>query len=375
MDRCDVLVVGGGPAGSSCARELRRGGLDVLVLDKASFPRDKVCAGWITPAVIEELELSPEEYSRSRTLEPITGFRVGRFGDPVVEVRYGRPVSYGIRRCEFDHFLLARSGARLLLGVPFRTLRREGNLWIVNEEISTAMLVGAGGHFCPVARHIGAVRGEPIVTAQGIEVELDTADEEACRVRPEVPELYFSRDLKGYGWAFRKGRFLNLGLGRRDPDKISQHVAGFIGFLKEEGRIAKTTDGRFRGHAYLLYNDTRREPVADGMVLVGDAAGLAYDRSGEGIRPAVESGLLAARTIRAAADRGSFSRDNLQVYEAALRGRFGPRKRSAFDLAWFVPQTIVYSIAGTLLASGWFARRVLVERWFLHIHQAPLALC
>ena len=53
MENCDVLIVGGGPAGSSCARQLHRHGMDVMVMDKASFPRDKVCAGWITPAVLQ----------------------------------------------------------------------------------------------------------------------------------------------------------------------------------------------------------------------------------------------------------------------------------------------------------------------------------
>ena len=52
MNGCDVLIVGGGPAGSSAAWQLSRHGLDVVVMDKAEFPRDKVCAGWITPAVI-----------------------------------------------------------------------------------------------------------------------------------------------------------------------------------------------------------------------------------------------------------------------------------------------------------------------------------
>ena len=56
MERCDVLVVGGGPAGSSCAWRLRRAGLDVVVLDRKAFPRDKVCAGWITPQVARALE-------------------------------------------------------------------------------------------------------------------------------------------------------------------------------------------------------------------------------------------------------------------------------------------------------------------------------
>ena len=73
---CDVLIVGGGPAGSACARRLREAGLDVVVIDKAVFPRDKVCAGWITPQVVEDLQIDPDRYRQGRTFQPITGFRV-----------------------------------------------------------------------------------------------------------------------------------------------------------------------------------------------------------------------------------------------------------------------------------------------------------
>src|SRR5205809_4869347 len=116
MDTCDILIVGGGPAGSSCARALVRSGLDVLVLDKAAFPRDKVCAGWITPAVVDELHLDLADYTSGQTLQPITGFRTSLRSGRELLTEFGRPVSYGIRRCEFDHYLLLRSGARLILG-------------------------------------------------------------------------------------------------------------------------------------------------------------------------------------------------------------------------------------------------------------------
>ena len=66
METCDALIVGGGPAGSSCAWKLRQQGMDVMVLDKAMFPRDKVCAGWITPAVVQALQLDTEDYARER---------------------------------------------------------------------------------------------------------------------------------------------------------------------------------------------------------------------------------------------------------------------------------------------------------------------
>src|SRR5258708_3815172 len=110
MDTCDVLVVGGGPAGSTCAWKLRAAGLDVVVLDKKPFRRDKRCAGWITPAVVEELELDVSDYGASRVFQPITGFRTGMIGGRIVHSRYDRPVSFGIRRCEFDDYLLRRSG-------------------------------------------------------------------------------------------------------------------------------------------------------------------------------------------------------------------------------------------------------------------------
>ena len=73
MDACDVLIVGGGPAGSSCAWGLRGSGLDVAILDRQTFPRDKICGGWITPQVLSELGIDPAEYGRDRVLQPITG--------------------------------------------------------------------------------------------------------------------------------------------------------------------------------------------------------------------------------------------------------------------------------------------------------------
>src|SRR3990172_8871 len=110
MNACDVLIVGGGPGGSSCAWTLRAAGLDVVVADAAVFPRDKVCAGWITPQVIAELALDTDTYRQGRTFQPITAFGVGVIGTASeVATTYGRAVSFAIRRCEFDQYLLQRS--------------------------------------------------------------------------------------------------------------------------------------------------------------------------------------------------------------------------------------------------------------------------
>ncbi|RMG33969.1 MAG: hypothetical protein D6725_15070 [Planctomycetota bacterium] len=318
----EVVVVGGGPAGSACAAELVRLGIPVLVWDRAVFPRDKVCAGWITPQIADALRLDPAEYGRRHVCQPILAFRVGLIGADTIEVQYDRPVSYGIRRCEFDTYLLRRCGAALQLGEPVRRIQRCSEGWTINGRLRTRMLVGAGGHFCPVARTLrgGRDSAAPTVPAQEIEFRMTSEQARHCRVAPECPELYFCRDFLGYAWCFRKGDYLNIGIGRIGEPRLSAHLQDFLAFLKRTGRVPFDLPGRFKGHAYRLLAPPLDHAVADAAVLVGDALGLAYPQSGEGIRPAVESGLLAARTIAAAA--GRYDRTVLQRYADWLHDRF-----------------------------------------------------
>jgi flavin-dependent dehydrogenase len=370
MTTCDVLIVGGGPAGSACAWKLRRLGLDPLILDRKSFPRDKTCAGWITPAVIDELAIDLDDYRKGRVLEPLTGFGTGFIGCDEVVTRYDRPISYGIRRCEFDHYLLERSGARLQLGEPLKTLERVNGSWIVNGRLKTPLIIGAGGHFCPVARHMGGrhERGEQAVAAQEIEFAMDEQQFRDCPVPPGIPFLYFCDDLQGYGWYYRKGNYLNVGLGREDDRNLSAHVSAFCSLLQDCGKIPRDLPARFLGHAYLIYPHAQRRIVDDGILLIGDAAGLAYPQSGEGIRPAVESGLMAAEVIQGAG--GDYRRANLEPYRARLTARFGKKPaRAAADRA--APAWKRF-LARKLIGWPWFARHIVVDRWFLHRHEPPL---
>ncbi|MCX5660798.1 MAG: NAD(P)/FAD-dependent oxidoreductase [Planctomycetota bacterium] len=370
MDRCDALIVGGGPAGSTCARDLVRAGLDVVVLDKQAFPRDKTCAGWITPAVVAELELDTADYAKSRVFQPISGFRTGAIGGRSITLGYPSPVSFGIRRREFDEFLLSRCGARLLLGERIDSLERTDEGWLVNGRIATRLLVGAGGHFCPVARHLGSSKGsETVVAAQEVEFHLSETQRDHCRVNPAVPELYFCGDLAGYAWCFRKGDYLNVGLGREDNTRLSEHVAKFREWMIERGRIPRDTPERFHGHAYILYGHAPRPPCADAALLIGDAAGLAYSQSGEGIRPAVESAIMAAQVIVAA--KADYCRANLEPYAQKLRARFGKPHPASGASAW-LPAPIRNALSSHLLASPWFTRHVVMNRWFLHAGQSAL---
>ncbi len=372
MYSCDILIAGGGPAGSSCAWGLRGSGLDVAILDKAGFPRDKICGGWITPAVVDELALDLRDYSAGRVLQPITGFRTSGIGGRAIGTDYGRVVSYGVRRCQFDHYLVARCGTRLFEHCPVSRMERRGDTWIVNGAFRAKLVVGAGGHFCPVARFMGARLGaEPIVAAQEVEFRLNAGREEQCSVRAGVPELFFCHDMKGYGWCFRKSDFINIGLGRMDRQKVADHVRTFVGFLRESGRIPRDSPEALPGHAYLLGGHSLRRRLGDGLMLVGDAAGLAYPQSGEGIRPAIESGLLAARVILEAA--GVYSTSRLRVYGALLDTHLGKRAGGlAGLLARVVPGRATNLAAAALLQNRWFSRRVLLDRWFLGLGRPVL---
>jgi flavin-dependent dehydrogenase len=347
---------------------LRDSRLDVRVADRATFPRDKPCAGWITPQVLSALGIEPEAYRTERVLQPIRGLSLARQGDLATVVDCGEVVSFGVRRCEFDHFLLERTNARLYLGDPTLDLRREAGRWVRNGELAARVLVGAGGHFCPVARELGARPdgSEPAtVHAREIEFEMTPAQQRACAVRPDLPALVFGRDLRGYGWVLRKGNWLNIGLGRRDGRDLPRRADEFLTWLTATGRIPTGVARQLRSHAYLLYAESPRALAAEGVLLVGDAAGLAGARSGEGIRPAVESGLLAARAIAEGIRRPPA--EMARAYARALLDRFGARPgRARPGLRGRLPASWRGALAHHALASRWFASRIVVDRWFLH---------
>lgn len=371
MKQVDVLIVGGGPAGSTLAHSLSGSGLAVTIMDKAEFPRQKICAGWVTPAVMQELQIDLDDYSRKNILQAIYGFKISQMGQKQMRSHYqGDPVSYGILRVEFDDYLLRRSGAKLLLGQAFQKMEKIANGWRVNDSVEAHLIVGAGGHFCPVARAIGAKGvSELSVAAQEIEFRMTASQKAGCPVEGETPELFFTPDLKGYGWIFRKGDYLNIGLGREDKHRLSSHVQAFCRQLKQEGKIPQDTPKKFSGHAYLLYPHAQRHIVEDNVILIGDSAGLAYPQSGEGIRPAVESALLAAQVVRDC--EGDYRSKKLQAYYNKIEQRFGQRQPKP-GLLERLPIGIKQAIASQLMKTQWFTRSIVADRWFLHSQQPAL---
>jgi flavin-dependent dehydrogenase len=291
MRNCEVIVVGGGPAGASAARRLKQGGADVLVLDKEVFPRPKLCAGWITPEVVRDVDLQPGDYPHR-----FLSFR--RLHWHLKGLHLPIPcVQHSIRRLEFDAWLLQQSGAEVVAhGV--RDIDRDGSDYIIDRQFRCKYLVGAGGTACPVHRSffrqtLPRVRALQTVTLE-LEFEHEWTDAD-CHL------WFFEHGLPGYSWYVPKARgWLNVGIGgmaqrlKQRGEDIWWHWRRFADGL--ERRFGIRIPAEPSGYSYYV-----RGPIdgarLDNAFLTGDAAGLATRDLCEGIGPAVRSGVRAAEAI------------------------------------------------------------------------------
>lgn len=292
MIQTEVLIIGGGPAGSACAWRLRQLGADCQIIDQHPFPRFKPCAGWVTPEVVRDLQLDPATYPYG-----FTTFDAMQISIRGLKLRL-RTRQHAIRRFEFDDWLLRRSGAPFHIHTV-KSITRDGDGYLVDGEYRARYLVGAGGTYCPVYRTFfkqdTPKNRQALVAAQEEEFPYPHASEDCY--------LWFNEHgLPGYAWYVPKANgYINVGVGGK-AEEMNAHgesLKKHWNFLTEKlDRLGLVQGHEYHPSAHSYYMRQRLPRVRkENAFLVGDSAGLATLDMGEGIGPAIKSGLLAADSI------------------------------------------------------------------------------
>jgi flavin-dependent dehydrogenase len=288
----DVIVVGGGPAGSSSAWSLARSGLRVAVLDREVFPRTKLCAGWVTPDVLRALDLAPAAYPHGLLTFDRLVIHVKGLSFPL------RTVQHSIRRFEFDDFLLRRSGASIVQHTA-RQIRIVDGGFEIDGGWRGRYLIGAGGTRCPVYRTLFRDRNPRASELQVVAFEQEF--QYAWR-DPRCHLWFFDNGLPGYSWYVPKANgWLNCGIGamadklKSRGEDIRQHWDAFARMLDREG-LVRGVALEPQGYSYFLRGNVAAIRAGNACI-AGDSVGLATVDLGEGIGPAIRSGLAAARAL------------------------------------------------------------------------------
>jgi geranylgeranyl reductase family protein len=336
--KSDVIVVGAGPAGASAAYFLAEAGMDVLLVDRGVFPRQKVCGDGLSSRALAMLE-------RMGLGDWLRGFpepEVMLFSSPngeAVRIRPGRleGFSYGrvVPRLRLDEAVVERTviaGARLLDGIKATSLeQQEGELHLRGERnghivrLEARLAIAADGGQASFTRRLGLIRRPPDLVAVRAYFEGDLGPETQMEFHTE------RLIMPGYNWIFPVGGGrANVGTGsliskvKEGNLRLARVMQQFVAnnpYARERLRLAEMASPVQGQPLHTDLRDTR--PYGQRVLVAGEAAGLVNPLSGEGIAYALESGEMAATHARLALESGDFSEVALSAYGRALHRRYG----------------------------------------------------
>ena len=350
----DVIVVGAGPAGATTAYHLAQAGLDVLLLEKTAFPREKVCGDGLTPRAVKQLlamGIVPEEddgWVRNQGLRIIGGGMRLELPWPDLASFPG----YGLVRTreDFDEILARqaqKAGARLhertsvtgpvldalgrITGVAARVTEPDGTRG-PDLEFSAPLVVAADGNSTRLSLAMGLRKRDDRPLGVAVRTYYTSPRHDDDWLESWLELWDGDRLLPGYGWIFGVGDGrVNAGLGILNSSKAFQNVdyrdllRRWLDTTPEEWGLREQNRTQPIRGAALPMGFNRTPHYTRGLLLVGDAGGMVNPFNGEGIAYAMESGAMAAETIVQAAGRPtSDARERaLEAYPAALKDAYG----------------------------------------------------
>lgn len=338
----DVVIVGAGPAGSATALSLGKSGLSVALLDKAIFPRDKICGDALSVDVVNQLKLLDPalsaEFDQLGAKIPSYGIQIfspdgNHINIPFVYKEQKR-CGYICQRQDFDNFLVKHLSAFPNVQV-FEDCEVKG---IGNKDdkihvdttrgyFDGSLVVGADGAHSIVAKKLNNIRLDKEHYSAGLRIYY----EGITSVRPDnFIELYFFRDiLPGYLWIFPlPDNKANVGIGMLSAviskkninlKEMLKTLVSTNPLLKERFRHATPLE-TVKGYGLPL-GSKQRSLSGDRFLLTGDAASLIDPFSGEGIANAIRSGRIAASHIIKSFEHHDFSKSFNTQYDKEIYRR------------------------------------------------------
>jgi geranylgeranyl reductase family protein len=297
----DVIVIGAGPAGAVAASRTARKGLLTLLIEKEHLPRYMACGGALTQAITKHID-----FDYSATVESVvTGLTLSYKQGPECTLCPPGLRIETVSRNRFDHRLVeeaVRSGAKLMEGVKVVAVeegRREAAIRTEGgETFQGRIVVGADGSNS-VSAHAAGLQGDQFGIALAGEM---------YPVDGTIPDSFSNRiffrfgDIQnGYGWIFPKGDHYSIGVLTRNS-RCSAFSSLYEHF-KEHFSFLKNAEERIKCGRLLPLNRGYRTLNTKRICLVGDAASLIDPLTGEGIRHAIHSGVLAADAIHSSFNR------------------------------------------------------------------------